>query len=33
MRTDMDVLVIGDSVFEKSAQPPVEERPATFAPD
>jgi carbamoyltransferase len=33
MRTDMDFLVIGNHVFEKADQPPLEEKPATFAPD
>ena len=33
MRTDMDFLVLGDYVFDKREQPPLEEAPATFAPD
>jgi carbamoyltransferase len=33
MRTDMDFLVIGNHVFDKADQPPLEEAPATFAPD
>ena len=33
MRTDMDFLVIGDYVFDKAEQPPLDEAPATFAPD
>jgi len=33
MRTDMDFLAIGDYLFDKSEQPPLEEKPATFAPD
>ena len=33
MRTDMDFLVIGDYVFDKADQPPLDEAPATFAPD
>jgi carbamoyltransferase len=33
MRTDLDFLVIGDYVFEKADQPPLEEAPAAFAPD
>jgi len=33
MRTDLDFLVIGDYLFDKSGQPPLEGAPATFAPD
>jgi carbamoyltransferase len=33
MRTDLDFLVIGDYVFEKADQPPLEEAATTFAPD
>jgi len=33
MRTDMDFLVIGDYMFDKAEQPPLDEAPATFAPD
>jgi carbamoyltransferase len=33
MRTDMDFLVIGDYVFDKAGQPPLDGAPATFAPD
>ena len=33
MRTGMDFLVIGDYVFDKAEQPPLEAPPATFAPD
>jgi carbamoyltransferase len=33
MRTDLDFLVIGDYVFDKADQPPLEEAPARFAPD
>jgi len=33
MRTDLDFLVIGDYVFDKAEQPPLEGEPATFAPD
>ena len=33
MRTDMDFLVIGNHVFEKADQPPLDEAPASFAPD
>jgi carbamoyltransferase len=33
MRTDMDFLVIGDYVFDKADQPPLDEAPAAFAPD
>jgi carbamoyltransferase len=33
MRTGMDFLVIGDYVFDKGDQPPLEDAPATFAPD
>ena len=33
MRTDMDFLVIGNHVFDKADQPPLDEAPATFAPD
>jgi len=33
MRTDMDFLVLGDYVFDKAGQPPLEAAPATFAPD
>jgi carbamoyltransferase len=33
MRTDMDFLVIGNHVFDKADQPPLEEAPAAFAPD
>jgi len=33
IRTDLDFLVIGDYLFDKSGQPPLEGAPATFAPD
>jgi carbamoyltransferase len=33
MRTDMDFLAIGDYLFDKGEQPPLEEAAATFAPD
>jgi carbamoyltransferase len=33
MRTDMDFLVLGDYVFDKQDQPPLEAAPTTFAPD
>jgi carbamoyltransferase len=33
MRTDMDFLVIGDYVFDKAGQPPLDGASATFAPD
>ena len=33
MRTDMDFLVIGDYVFDKGEQPPLDDTPSTFAPD
>jgi carbamoyltransferase len=33
MRTDLDFLVIGDYLFDKAEQPPLDAAPATFAPD
>ena len=33
IRTDMDFLVIGNHVFEKADQPPLDEAPVPFAPD